>query len=213
MKHSAYLLIVLAIAGATFASNQQLRRKMGNLYMNSQGRSILNIAAQSGADISKVTVRMQSRGRVVKLNGSVPSSNDYETIQMAAEMSGPFKDIRNFITVQPPSSDEGIVMRDMDYAPNDTVEHLKNGLKNCPVCQMGTPCYDLYQEHEKLEKELKDKYLMATSEQRNTYKMEAVKLTTRLKEIESYIDASLCYAVATGTISPEDAQIIIEEDE
>ena len=53
MKHLGYLLIILAVAGAMFASNQQLRRKMGNLYMHSQGRSLLNVAAQSGADISK----------------------------------------------------------------------------------------------------------------------------------------------------------------
>jgi hypothetical protein len=104
-------------------------------------------------------------------------------------------------------------MRDRDYLPTSTVDALKKGLKHCPVCQLGTPCYQLYLEHEKLEQELKDKYLMATSEQRNTYKLEAVKLTTRLKEIEDLMNASLCYEIATGKISPEEAKVIIEEDE
>jgi hypothetical protein len=211
MKVVTCSLLALAVISAALADDEDLRIKMQRMHMTAQGHAILESALRAGADVSHVNIKMEHDGEVVKLNGDVPSSNDYNIIQMSAKTSRPFKDIRNFIIIKPPESKKGIAVRERDYTPAVTFDQLKKGLKDCPVCQRGTPCYQLYLEHEKLEKELKDKYLMASDAQRNTYAEEAVKLTTRLHELQQLLDASLCYEIVTGKIDPADARVIIEE--
>ena len=212
MKHLACIVFVVSIAAVVLADDEDMRIKMQRMHMQSQGHAILENALRAGADVSGVSIRMEHDGEIVKLNGDVPSSNDYHIIQMSAEMSGPFKDIRNFIIIKPPKRHKGISVRERDYTPAVKFAQLKNGLKNCPVCQHGTPCYQLYLEHEKIEKELKAKYLMASDAKRNTYTEEAVELTTRLQELQQLLDASLCYEIVTGEIGPTEARVIIEED-
>jgi len=123
------LTIIALIAIPVAGSNQQLSKKARELAQENKAQDILSIATGIGGDVRDVKVKFEQRGKIIKLTGSVPGSNDLTRVLMAVESVGQFKDVRNFLRVVPPKADDGIVVRKVAYTQ---AEHPA-GI-SCPVC-------------------------------------------------------------------------------
>ena len=136
-----YALIIITAIPAV-ATHQQLKRKARELALNNKKEEMLNIAIDIGADVSNLDIKFEQRGKIIKLKGSVPTSNDLERILLAAESIGPFKDTRNFVKVETPVAEDGIILVKANYVIR---KHNPDG--PCPLCEGNTKkCAALFKE-------------------------------------------------------------------
>ena len=183
------LTIVALIAIPVAGSNQQLSKKARELAQFNKSQEILNVAAGIGGDVSDVKIKHEQRGKILKLTGSVPGSNDLTRVLLAVESVGQFKDVRNFIRVVPPKADDGIVVRKVTYVP---AEHPAN--IPCPVCDGdGKKCGKLFKEWKDVNKRI-SKYVVRQYDKESTvYKTSSRSLIKQLYAVQDKLDASLCF--------------------
>ena len=134
-------------------------------------------------------MKFEQRGKIIKLTGSVPGSNDLTRVLLAVESVGQFKDVRNFIRVVPPKADDGIVVHKVAYTH---AEHPA-GIP-CPVCEeSGKKCSDLIKKWEDINKRISKYVVRQYDKESVVYKTSSRSLIKQLYAIQDKLDASLCF--------------------
>ena len=183
------LTVIALIAIPVAGSHQQLSKKARELAQFNKAQEILSVAAGIGGDVSDVQVKFEQRGKIIKLTGSVPGSNDLTRVLLAVESVGQFKDVRNFIRVVPPKADDGIVVRKVAYTH---AEHPA-GIP-CPVCEgSGKKCGDLIKKWEGLNKRISKYVVRQYDKESVVYKRSSRSLINQLLDLQDELDASLCF--------------------
>ena len=186
------LILITLITLPVAASHQQLGKKARELAAYNKSQEILRIASSIGADVSNVKIKLEQRGKIIKLTGNVPSSNDLARVVLAVESVGQFKDTRNFVKVVQPKVDDGIVVRKVDYVHAEHIEGLP-----CPTCESGDKCDALYKEWQDLNKKISKYVVRRYSKNSNVYKRSAQSLINQLLAVQEKLDASLCFEPKT----------------
>ena len=187
------LVLIALIALPAAASHQQLGKKARELAGLNKSQEILSIAASIGADVSNVKIKLEQRGKIIKLTGNVPSSNDLDRVVLAVKSVGQFKDTRNFVKVVSPKVDDGIVVRKVDYVHAEHIDGLP-----CPTCENGEKCDVLYKEWQDLNKRISKYVVRQYSKNSAVYKRSAQSLINQLMAVQEKLDASMCFEPKTS---------------
>jgi hypothetical protein len=182
------LALIVLVAVPVTATHQQVIKKIRKLAEIEKSQEILRIASSVGVDVRKVKIKFEHRGEVVKLNGTVFSSNELARLLLAVESVGQFKDMRNFVKVVPLKADDGIVVREIDYV------HAKHSDDmSCPVCESGEKCDALYKQWKDLNKRINKYIVRRYNKSAVVYKRSAKSLINQFIAVQEKLDASLCF--------------------
>ena len=199
MKQASLILAALLCGlgmGTVYGMNPSHVNYKLNQYLQEQKAEQMDDAMTAiGADLSNVTIEIRNRGNTVNLNGSVPTQDDLDRINLVVKKFGPFRNLRNYVTVKPYTAKDGVVV-EMDMfkhiehtAPTDT-----NDVSTCTICSGGDKCDKLYAEREELLKQLRPLVKRKITERYVVFDEAAAPMLKRFREISDLLDESNCFS-------------------